>query len=87
MNQSNKALREALIDIMIDEDRDASYETGWGLDVEKAADRAIALVTNYIKGLPSLQSEWEEDIHGLTNHNGIARNELRQQILKEMGHK
>lgn len=37
-----------------------------------------------LMGMPELQSEWEEDLRGTPNPNGIARNELRAELRKAL---
>jgi ATP-dependent Clp protease ATP-binding subunit ClpA len=43
-------LREKIVDIMLDEDKDSSHETGWRLDTEKAADKIMSEIQAYTEG-------------------------------------
>jgi len=48
--------------------------------VDDSVRKTVYAITQAMLDMPELQSEWEEDIHGTPNPNGIARNELREQI-------
>lgn len=84
MNQSNKALRDLVAEVL--SKNIMAYKSGDKLffSLEPTATQILALVTNHIKELPSMQSEWEEDIRGQKRPVSKARNELRHQLLREL---